>query len=341
MTADIKIENFAFDPIKPDGIELNLVMTAKRYTTSTSTQNTKGLTLLFTHSIGAFKECWEPTIETLYANHNPENESLRIREIWSFDKPNHGDAALINADKLHGRPRGVPASEFALQLLTFVNSPLVKGHRLVPIGHSNGCDGWMLATKYIDLSRIPYLATILVESGHMPSKVMDENSELIDFLVSTATKLTLKMKDRWASKEEALKFFSKSRAWSTYDPAAIKLVVEHGLYELPNGEGVTFKSPKEQQALGYGSETPEHREAGHQVGEVARYIPVYLIQGEISNQVPQDIRDTQFVHATAVSIVEGAGHMVVQEQPIALAKHISDMLLKIPSTPAKAPPSKL
>jgi len=52
------------------------------------------------------KEIWEPTIERIFSLQNTGTNAdgrERIREIWSFDWQNHGDAAILNRVALDDR----------------------------------------------------------------------------------------------------------------------------------------------------------------------------------------------------------------------------------------------
>jgi hypothetical protein len=53
------------------------------------------------------KEQWEPVIQHLFKSQSSKCKSYRIREAWSFDWQNHGDAAILNRAALKLRPEGV------------------------------------------------------------------------------------------------------------------------------------------------------------------------------------------------------------------------------------------
>jgi hypothetical protein len=53
------------------------------------------------------KEQWEPVIEKLYKLLQKLDKAHRIREAWSFDWQNHGDAAILNRQLLKVRAGGV------------------------------------------------------------------------------------------------------------------------------------------------------------------------------------------------------------------------------------------
>jgi len=73
-----------------------LKMTGKRYTTSFSKNNVRGLTFLFAHCVGSHKEQWEPVIADIFTHQQTMDKTHRIREAWSFDWQSHGDAAVLN-----------------------------------------------------------------------------------------------------------------------------------------------------------------------------------------------------------------------------------------------------
>ncbi len=47
-------------------------------------------------------QIWEPTLRDLLEANASANSPLNIAEIWSWEAVNHGDAALVNAEKLGG-----------------------------------------------------------------------------------------------------------------------------------------------------------------------------------------------------------------------------------------------
>lgn len=89
-------QSYTFDP-REHGYPF--LTTAKRYWDPSSPwlSDSDALTLIFTHATGFHKEEWEATIEDLY---QVIGDSLKIREAWSIDAPNHGDAAILNESTL-------------------------------------------------------------------------------------------------------------------------------------------------------------------------------------------------------------------------------------------------
>ena len=59
------------------------------------------LTPVFVHGIGAHKEHWEPTIQQLFQNQQAATRgTVRFRDMWTLDLPNHGDSAILNEETL-------------------------------------------------------------------------------------------------------------------------------------------------------------------------------------------------------------------------------------------------
>lgn len=86
--------SYVCDP-RPD---YPLVITAKRYWISElSSDDPSALTLVLAHGTGYHKEQWEPTIEYLYEYiSNDASQTVKVKDVWSIDAPNHGDAAVLN-----------------------------------------------------------------------------------------------------------------------------------------------------------------------------------------------------------------------------------------------------
>lgn len=91
-------QSYVFDP-RPN---YPLLITAKRYWKPSSPylNASDALTLVFAHATGFHKEHYEPTIQDLYNLIAEDASSPKIREVWSIDCPNHGDAAVLNEETL-------------------------------------------------------------------------------------------------------------------------------------------------------------------------------------------------------------------------------------------------
>jgi hypothetical protein len=78
-------------------------ITAKCYRPEGIKDDPEGLTLVFAHAIGLHKETFEPTIERLFELQAASNNRTRIRDAWSIDSIQHGEAAVLNEELLKTR----------------------------------------------------------------------------------------------------------------------------------------------------------------------------------------------------------------------------------------------
>ena len=83
-----------------------LATTAKRYWLPELTANAEdpnALTLVLLHSTSFHKETWEPSLEKLLTLSAQADSKVKIREAWSLDCPNHGEAGHLNERLLNER----------------------------------------------------------------------------------------------------------------------------------------------------------------------------------------------------------------------------------------------
>lgn len=84
-----------------DGYPLHV--TAKRYWIPEFEANASdpdALTLVLLHSTSFHKETWEPTLEQVFRLAAETGSTVKIREAWSLDCPNHGESVRLNEKEL-------------------------------------------------------------------------------------------------------------------------------------------------------------------------------------------------------------------------------------------------
>ncbi|KAJ6576021.1 Alpha/Beta hydrolase protein [Mycena vulgaris] len=303
-----------------------LKMSAKRYRTTESAQNSTGLTLLFSHCIGAHKEQWEPAIERIF-----ELRHSQVREAWAFDWQTHGDSAMLNRRLLETSPSrvyGVSASEWSEAIAAFLESPQMQGRRIVLIGHSAGAGAMVLTTKDTPLSSIPHAGLILIEPTVIPRDLfylrLDDRVVTMEFVVSA----TVSRRKRWRSRAEAHAWLARRVPWDSWDPRALRMLSTYGLADAPDG-GVVIKCDRRQEALSYPDVEP-HFAAAQELGRISCTVPVHFIWGAESPLVPEFVQEalcdgSEGRTAASVTRVPG-GHMVVQENPDGVAEAICAIL---------------
>ncbi|KAJ6554844.1 Alpha/beta hydrolase family-domain-containing protein [Mycena capillaripes] len=316
-----------------------LKMTAKQYTSPHYSADPRGLTLIFAHGVGGYKEQWEPLINEIFRLQHTKAPHHRIHEAWSLDRQNHGDAALLNREELStSRPGGVSSYEWADAIAAFAQSPLMRGKRLVAVSHSAGALAMQVyrSTRAMDLSAIPYSACVLIEPTLVSPQDFRGRIEKIVMGFSAATKTR---RDKWPSREVAHQWMKMKYPWRAWDPRILQALVDHGLTETLDGE-VTPKCDKHQESTCY-PDTFAHFDSMKQVTRIWRTVPLHIIWGTRGDELVHEsargsVSDpSQGRGAASITRMQG-GHMLLQESPDLLAFTMSQVLDKIPAVPDKA-----
>ncbi|GAA6060001.1 hypothetical protein JCM10212_001159 [Sporobolomyces blumeae] len=317
----------------------------------------RGLTLVFSHANGFYKEVWEPMLETLVAELEA-SDCLPVEEILALDCVVQGDSAVLNNDVLgssfnwsdHGRdilnfvisyidaeassgldavaepPEGVDRTRLELDNVSTIDpgasNPLERRYRgrlIVGIGHSLGGGGTAFAASACPslFSSVVFVDPVLV-SPSMGGKSTEP-------LAAGA----LVRKQRWTSRQEALEGFKKKSFFQAWDPRVLKEYVEFGLKETQ--DGVALKTTAWAEAMTFAdAAVVASQRAFLRLASLPRSLPVHFVVADENRSVlPQwnidELLERQVKHATS-SRVEGAGHLVVHEQPQRTAKCIGDFL---------------
>ncbi|KDR77355.1 hypothetical protein GALMADRAFT_246742 [Galerina marginata CBS 339.88] len=333
MSIGFSTQSYVFDP-RPSYPLLSVV---KRYWREGSPylNDPEALTLVFAHGTGFHKEQWEPVLDDLQTLLDKGEGRPKIREVWSIDASNHGDAAQLNEETLnYGYKHTFNWEEYARSIHLFLsgNGKGVDfdftGHKLVGIGHSMGAVSLGLSLGYYP--KINFASLILCEVMILPEKYMGENN----FLAGGSEK----RRDIWPSKEEAYKLLKSRGTWKSWDDRILKIYVESGMRSLPTAaypdkEGVTLKCTRDQEAACY-RDAIGSRRLYHNFGNIVKIVPTHLIYGEIEDYLPADVRKDVVdnkaggvQNLASLAFVPGAGHLVTQINPSGLAEKIYDALV--------------
>ncbi|KAJ3503701.1 hypothetical protein NLJ89_g8315 [Agrocybe chaxingu] len=317
----------------------------KQYWTEKSIKNTEGLTLVFLHAVGLHKETWEVTIEHLLGL-DEASPQPKIRDVFSIESPNHGESAALNqeaVDKHYGDTW--PTRVIAEAAYAFLSAGASQGakidfrkRKLVGIGHSIGAAALFLTR---DISpQIPFLSVIGVEPGISVKGLQDT-----DVSSQMLTAYTWLRRDVWSTRKSAKKDLEASPVHAAWDARVLDLYVKHGLkthhaakYALPfSFNGVTTCVTKDQEAACYRS---DHLvvDAMEAYTHMTQEVPVHVIFGsvhDVGNPELQALLSDKKAgrRPASISYIEGAGHLVVQQQPEAVAEVINGLL---PSPPVQA-----
>lgn len=200
-------------------------------------------------------ETWIPTIRYLFQLQSEPESTLRIKDIWTVDSPNQGEAAILNEQILKEKYSDICESlgfvqntrhmAFAGQLGYYgqalsrvLSSGLIdyEGSKLVGIGHSAGCGALQVIVHLsaIDSSDprtysiaaipktvpIPYHALILVEPGLVHRSVGDALRQISQTMIPRI----MARKDVWATKEEAINWMKSHHPRKAWHPEVMEAI---------------------------------------------------------------------------------------------------------------------
>ncbi|KAI0061134.1 alpha/beta-hydrolase [Artomyces pyxidatus] len=330
MLLSLHSQSYVFDP-RPHS---PLLVSVKRYWVPRLESKDPGaLTLVLMHGVSFHNEQWEPLLEDLYRIMATTDLEVPIRDVWAIEAPTHGESAVLNDAVLH--PQAAQSFSSYREYKNAVHLVLsgqgkgidvdFKTRDLIGVGHSMGCVPLLMSRTL--KPTIPWKGAILVEPVIM-HPVYDLQLEY-----SYAARAR-RRHDVWRSREEARKAF-REKALRTWDPRVIDVYVRYGLRDLPTAHypdktGVTLKCRTALEIAAY-CEPEDRLAAPRQLSSFCANIPTHAIFGSIEDAVPvrnrdfiiNEVADRKF---RTVKIVEGAGHLCVQENPEGVAEHVYSAL---------------
>ncbi|KAI0636103.1 alpha/beta-hydrolase [Trametes polyzona] len=296
----------------------NIWFVGKRYVPEKT--NPDGVTLLFFHCAGTHKETWEPTIEAFFARDAAaaSGRTPLIREAWSFDKPNHGEAAILNKELLERVKEPLTVHTWQEGIRQFVASGVFGGHRLVAVGHSLGATTMILATAPDELHSVTYEVIILVEPSMISPECAKELAGKEEVVLKVIAKGVLRRQDTWESRARAKEYLEERFPWNTWDARVMDLFLEHGLRELGGGSGaVTLSCHKTQESLAYVYLAPHYTAVELLRSGIDPALPVHWITGESIDISPEYAPKSVMAvrKPTTWQQVPDGGHFIVQQNP--------------------------
>ncbi|KAK7053724.1 Abhydrolase domain-containing protein mpaH [Favolaschia claudopus] len=312
-----------------------LYLTAKRYwlpAFEANVDDPDALTLLFLHSTSFHKETWMPTIDTLFALASSEHSPIKIREAWALDCPNHGASGQLNAYILL-QPEfflNFSCEKYAQAVHHFLSIGRIdtrKG-KLVGVGHSLG---GVAMTMLQDIEPLfPFTSFVLIEPLLSPA-----GGHHLRRLREMLVKGAYERRDVWPDRKEALASLARRQRTKKWDPRVIDTFVRYGILEHPGARypagaynGVTLACTRDQEAAMYRDPEGATKPVGT-LTRLCRTHPLHLVLGEVADFLPPRVHKAivEVGAYASVTVIQGAGHLVVQEVPDRLAKTIYDTLL--------------
>jgi len=301
---------------------------------------TKGITLFLVHGSGFPKEICETNLCYLLAACDI------IDEVWSWESVQHGDSALLNRQNLSGSfdwtdnardianflinymPEEVERSPLPIQL-DRVSASIGESRQkngfssriLVTAGHSYGGCSVILAALHF-----PALFSSMIIVDAIIDTFQGATWEFTQYLIGA----TLIRRNQWPSREDALRSFKSSSAFSAWHPDVLRLFVNFGLYEDESG-CVRLKMPPVHEALL--TANPRARvETWELMEKLDEKIELlWILPGKPSLDVSmlEDVRKQRAWRRPANSsniILKSSGHLIPQECPEELARVMADFL---------------
>ncbi|KAG2126602.1 Alpha/Beta hydrolase protein [Suillus clintonianus] len=302
----------------------------------------KGLTLFFAHANGFPKEIWETTLRYLLSS----STASLIDEVWSWEAVQHGDAALVNESNLSGifdwRDNARDIAHFLLHYLpedassesfpdhlhllpeNISESRKTNGfssRSLVAVGHSfGGCSSIMAAVNF------PALFSSMILIDPVIVQYLGYSS---GFQVSKCA-AALTRRERWLSREEALRLFKASPFFGAWHPDTLELYVTYGLCKDSQG-GVRLKMSGVHEALVFADRIGSN-EAWELLGRLDERIELrWIVPGKaedkgVMGKEATKVRVWRRPANSSNVVIRSAGHLIPQESPEELAQEISAFL---------------
>ncbi|KAL5536392.1 hypothetical protein ACEPAF_214 [Sanghuangporus sanghuang] len=319
----------------PEGEQFKI--SVKNYTLTdgrTIPESITPITAFLAHGIGLHKELYEPFLDDLSRLQMEQTPSYCITEVWAIDCPNHGYSALLNEENLKlSNGRFTSPMDYVQCFLALLDSGIVKdleSKQLVFVGHSAGATTVVLTIEELMRRKRPnpFSALILLECpllGTPMASGAERNDRWINKESPIIAELLRGKRDKWPSRDVALKSLSKSVPFNSWENRVLELYVKHGLRPLPtwfypdDKDGVTPKCYKIHEVQGF-TDSQATLAMSEALPRICDNIPVHLVFAERSFLRPSDKEIELLIGRmddkypcdkyASTTLVPGAGHLV-------------------------------
>ncbi|KZV75729.1 hypothetical protein PENSPDRAFT_748157 [Peniophora sp. CONT] len=209
------------------------------------------LCILIAVAVGCASELWIPVIKHLYRLQRAPGSAVHISSVWVVDRPNHGDAAIMNRDTLYNHySSSYPSAEYGAALKEFQESGLLSACELatlIAIGHSGGGAAFTLAVP--PGAQPPYRLFILIDSP------LVDRTEVIEALLRSVHErfraAARKSARSWPSIESAMAYLKRFPPWNKFHAENLEIMAHTFFQPSADGDGVTPKTPIEQRVASF------------------------------------------------------------------------------------------
>ncbi|KAF4586361.1 hypothetical protein EYR38_010637 [Pleurotus pulmonarius] len=224
-----------------------------------------------------------PIIKELYRL-TTDSKEVHIHSAWVVERPNHGDAAELNEDVLkHYVGNSFPGRIPGAAIRAFLGSHILQPNdreNLVGVAHSGG-GGSLINALGPSKRHLPLCKLILVESPHIEHAAWGPLLQLYDFVKRSNSRRPT----RWASKEDAMKWFKTHIPWKNFHPDVLQIISERHAQETyfrpdPEHTGmVTTKTPVEQETACFLDDGTNLNELPY-LRSIMDVLPTHIVLGD-------------------------------------------------------------
>ncbi|THH13650.1 hypothetical protein EW146_g6596 [Bondarzewia mesenterica] len=289
-------------------------------------------TLLFIGGISLSQETWLPVIKHLYHLTSQSTSPIRIHSAWAIERPNHGDAGVLNERELKEHYSVIfPSLQYAAAIRAFLASGTLSAHEranLIGIGHSGG-GGSLIQAMEPAKHDLPLRTLILVESPHCDDAAWPYFTELY----KAVKRANARRQTSWASKDDAMHWITTHAPWMAFHPDVLSIISETYFRADEEQPGrITTKTMVEQETASF-LDDGTHLGALPYLRTIFHTLPTHLILGSIMDIWPppmykmleRNIEQSRPALAS-VTTLEGVGHYIPVQKPKELALEIIGIL---------------
>ncbi|KAJ7606865.1 hypothetical protein FB45DRAFT_1068268 [Roridomyces roridus] len=311
---------------------------ATRYTLEAC--DPEGFTFIFASGISLCQDTWLPVIKQLF---RLSSESFRVHSAWVVERPNHGEAALLNAAALKEHYSvQFPSLQYASAIHAFLTSNILSASErknLVGAGHSGGGGSLIQAVQYglRDGHAIPLKSLFLVEAPIVGPEVWPYLALMYDGVKRSNARRT----SSWPSKQVAMKWFQTHTPWKSFSPDVLCIVEDTYFMPDPGRPGfITTKTTVEQETACF-VDNGTQLLAGPFLRTILDQLPTHTIEGTLQDIWPPAVYDLIAVNRAeardqlaSIAFVNDVGHYLPVVKPHQVATRIFEML-RPPLVPSK------
>ncbi|KZW00436.1 hypothetical protein EXIGLDRAFT_696101 [Exidia glandulosa HHB12029] len=277
-----------------------------------------------------------PLARHLYRLSKTPDSPIELLSVWVVDRPNHGEAALLNASVLEKEyAKFFPYAAYGTAISELITSGLLspaERNGLVAVGHSGGCGAILEA--FPRGTPCPFKSIVMMEAPCTENT--PETTAVFRMIQKVVAISNGKMPTTWPSVAAAMEYFSHRLPWSSFDEENLRIMAATFFMPVPGqDDAVTTITPAAQRSAAF-SDIETCYDTTERISAMLNDIPVTAIMGTVQDLWPAPMAEAieekigQMKGAGMfVTYIEGAGHHVPHEKPEATARALIEAFSKL------------